>query len=56
MEARETPFLFDLVTDILCQVLLRDQQLQLVQGLSPILDIGLQISHFLHVDDTIFYY
>jgi hypothetical protein len=49
-----SPLLFDLVTDALCQILLRGQQLDLIHGLSSTLDIGLKCTHFLYVDDIIF--
>jgi Reverse transcriptase (RNA-dependent DNA polymerase) len=50
-----SPFLFDLVTDTLCQILLRGQQLDCIQGLGPTLDTGLKCTHFLYADDTIFF-
>jgi hypothetical protein len=50
-----SPFLFDLVTDALCQILLRGQQLDCIQGLCPTLDTGLKCTHFSYADDIIFF-
>jgi hypothetical protein len=47
--------LFDLVTDSLCQILARGKQLELIQGLGPVLDDGFSCTHFLYADDTIFF-
>jgi Reverse transcriptase (RNA-dependent DNA polymerase) len=40
------PFLFDLVTNSLCQILFRGQQLNLIKWFRAYLDIGLQCTHF----------
>jgi Reverse transcriptase (RNA-dependent DNA polymerase) len=50
-----SPFLFYLVTDTLCQIMNRDTDLNLIQGLGPRLSIGHKCSHFLYADDTIFF-
>jgi Reverse transcriptase (RNA-dependent DNA polymerase) len=49
-----SPFLFDLVTDSLCQILARGKQFDHIQGLGPVLEDGFLCTHFLYVDDTIF--
>lgn len=48
-------FLFDLVTDALCQILNRDKILGLIQGLGPVLDDGHRIIIFHYADDTVFF-
>jgi Reverse transcriptase (RNA-dependent DNA polymerase) len=50
-----SPFLFDLVTDILCQIMNRGTDLNLIQGLGPRLSNGHKCSHSLYADDTIFF-
>jgi hypothetical protein len=47
--------LFVLVTDALCQILLRGQQLHIIKGLGLVLHNDLTCSHFLYVDDMIFF-
>jgi Reverse transcriptase (RNA-dependent DNA polymerase) len=49
------PFLFDLVTDILCQIMNRGTTLNLIQGLGPTMSNGHKYCHFLYADDIIFF-
>jgi hypothetical protein len=44
-----------LVTDVLCQILLRGQSLNLINGLGPPVSNELTYSHFLYADDIIFF-
>jgi hypothetical protein len=48
-------FLFDLITNVLCQILLGDQQLNLISRLGPSLNNGLKCIYFLYADDIIFF-
>jgi hypothetical protein len=47
--------MFDLVTDVLCQILIRGRDAGLIQGLGPVLDNGHRIINFYYADDTIFF-
>jgi Reverse transcriptase (RNA-dependent DNA polymerase) len=48
-------FLFYLITDALCQILERRKQHGHIQGFGPVLLNGSQCTHFLYVDDTVFF-
>jgi Reverse transcriptase (RNA-dependent DNA polymerase) len=50
-----SPYLFDLVTDALCQLLIRGNELGLLQGLGPMLANGKQVINFHYTDDIIFF-
>jgi Reverse transcriptase (RNA-dependent DNA polymerase) len=50
-----SPFMFDLVTDALCQIIIRGRDAGLIQGLGPVLDNGHNIINFHYTDDTIFF-
>jgi Reverse transcriptase (RNA-dependent DNA polymerase) len=50
-----SPFMFDLVTDALCQILIRGRDAGLIQDLGPVLDNGHNIINFHYADDTIFF-
>jgi Reverse transcriptase (RNA-dependent DNA polymerase) len=50
-----SPFLFDLVIDTLCQLLIRGNELGLLNGLGPVLANEKQIINFHYADDTIFF-
>jgi hypothetical protein len=47
--------MFDLVTDALCQLLIRGRDTRLVQGLGPVLKNSHTIINFHYADDTIFF-
>jgi Reverse transcriptase (RNA-dependent DNA polymerase) len=48
-------FLFDLVTDTLCQILIRGRDKAFIQRLAPALADGHKIINFYYADDTIFF-
>jgi Reverse transcriptase (RNA-dependent DNA polymerase) len=50
-----SPFLFDLIIDSLCQILVRGKQFDHIQGLGPVLEDGFPCTYFLYADDTIFF-
>jgi hypothetical protein len=43
-----------MVTDVLCQIMGRGSQLNLMQDIGPTLPNGAKCSQFLYADDTIF--
>jgi Reverse transcriptase (RNA-dependent DNA polymerase) len=51
-----SPYLFDLVTDALCQLLIRGNELGLLQGLGLVLANGKQDINFHYTDDIIFFH
>jgi Reverse transcriptase (RNA-dependent DNA polymerase) len=50
-----SPFLFDLVTDALCQIVQRGRDASLIQDLCPVLDDGHKVINFHYAGDTIFF-
>ena len=50
-----SPFLFDLVTDALCQIIKIGVQAGYIEGLGPSLQDGYKITHCLYADDTLFF-
>jgi Reverse transcriptase (RNA-dependent DNA polymerase) len=50
-----SPFLFDLVTDALCQIVQRGRDASLIQDLGSVLDDGHKVINFHYADDTIFF-
>jgi hypothetical protein len=50
-----SPFLFDLVTDVFCQILQSGRDASLIQGLGPVLENVHKVLNFHYVDDTIFF-
>jgi Reverse transcriptase (RNA-dependent DNA polymerase) len=49
-----SPFLFDLITDALCQILKRGRDAGFIQGLGLELNNGHKIINFYYADDIIF--
>jgi hypothetical protein len=49
------PYLFYLVIDAFCQILIRGRNESLIQGLGLVLDNGHRIINFHYTDDTIFF-